>query len=392
MKYDFTTVVSRKNTGAMKWDEMETSMGDKPDVVPLSVADMEFKACPEIVEGIKAAADKGIFGYTYCPPGYMDSVVRWMDSRHGWKIEPEWVEQTWGVILALYNAIRAFTDEGDGIIIQTPVYYPFFGAISDNRRRIIENPLKMVDGRYEMDYDDLRKKAKDAKMMILCSPHNPVGRVWTKEELYEAGTICRENQLIVISDEIHFDIIMPGYEHTVFADVSPEFADYCMVCTSPSKTFNLAGLNLANIIIKNPEMMEKYKKACLESATDYNSFFGYAACAAGYTEGSGWLGQMIDTVYSNYRVLKEFMKENFPEVYVFNLEGTYLAWLDCRCFGMEPKEMERFMTDKAWLFLDQGYMFGSQGEGFARINLACPESVLKEALQRLKKAFDSLHK
>lgn len=388
MKYDFTTVVSRKNTGAMKWDEIATSTGEKPDVIPLSVADMEFKACPEIVEGIKEAADKGIFGYTYCPPGYMDAVVGWMKDMHQWDIKPEWVEQTWGVVLALYNAIRAFTNEGDGVLIQTPVYYPFFSAIRDNKRRVVENPLKVVDGKYVMDYEDLEEKAKDAKLMILCSPHNPAGRVWSKEELDKLGEICLKNHVMVISDEIHSDIIMPGYHHTVFASVNPEFADHCMVCTSPSKTFNLAGLNLANIIIKNPDLMKQYKKTCLESATDYNSFFGYAACKAGYTKGREWLKEMIETVYDNYKYLVQFMQENYPQTKVYDLEGTYLAWVDVRSFGMEAKELETFMTDKAWLFLDQGYLFGKQGEGFVRFNLACPKTVLQEALLRMKKALD----
>ena len=366
MAYDFSTVVDRMKIGSMKWAEMVTSTGDRPaaGIVPLSVADMEFVTCPEIAEGIKEAADNGPYGYTYCPPGYMDAVVDWMKTVHHWTVKPEWVEQTWGVILALYNAIRAYTQEGDGVLIQTPVYYPFFGVVKDNNRKLIESPLKIVNGRYEMDYDDLAVKLKDAKVMILCSPHNPVGRVWTKEELQKVGELCLANDVMVISDEIHFDIVMPGHEHTVFAAVDPRFANNCMVCTSPSKTFNLAGLNLANIIIPNPELMEKYKETCLLNAADYNSVFGYAACRAAYNNGRAWYQAMLDRVYENYHNFREFMAENFPEVTVYDLEGTYLAWFDCRCFGMEPKELQDFMTDKAWLWLDHGYLFGEPGNGY----------------------------
>lgn len=390
MKYDFQTVVSRKNTGAMKWEESVTSTGFRPEVVPLSVADMEFKACPEIVQGIKDAADTGVFGYTYNPPGFMDALVNWMKNRHDWEIKPEWVEQTWGVILALYNCIRSYSEEGDKVIIQTPVYYPFFDAIRDTGRELVESPLKLVDGHYEMDYEDFAEKAKDAKMVLFCSPHNPVGRVWTREELERFAEICIENDLIVVADEIHFDIIMPEYKHVAMGTVSEKLNERLVVCTSPSKTFNLAGLNLANIIIQNPEMMEKYKYTCLHSATDYNNFFGYAACTAGYAKGEAWLDQMIATVESNYKVFKEFMNKNFPKVKVFDLEGTYLCWFDCKCFGLTGKELERKLVDEAWLFLDHGYVFGETGEGFERINLACPESVLTDALERFKKVFKEL--
>lgn len=390
IKYDFQTVVSRKNTGAMKWEESVTSTGFRPDVVPLSVADMEFKTCPEIVQAIKDAADTGVFGYTYNPPGFMDALVNWMKNRHNWEIQPEWVEQTWGVILALYNSIRAFTEEGDKVLIQTPVYYPFFDAIKDTKRELVESPLKLVGDRYEMDYEDFAEKAKDAKMAILCSPHNPVGRVWTREELEKIAKICVENDLIVICDEIHFDIIMPQFKHVAMGTVSEELNKRLIVTTSPSKTFNLAGLNLANIIIQNPEMMAKYKETCLHSATDYNNFFGYVTCTAGYASGQDWLDQMVDAVYDNFNTFKDFMAQNFPKVKVFNLEGTYLCWFDCRCFGLSGKELEKKLVDEAWLFLDHGYVFGETGEGYERINLACPKSVLTDALERFKNAFKDL--
>ncbi len=369
--------------GAIKWDSISQQSVMGQVNVPLSVADMEFKACPHIITAIKKAADFGVFGYTYLPPAYTASVADWMEKRHGWSIQPEWIEQTWGVVLALYHAIRAYSQEGDEVIIQTPVYYPFFSAVKDTGRTLVESPLKIVHGRYEMDFEDLRKKAKTARLMILCSPHNPVGRVWTEEELKTLGDICLANDVLLISDEIHFDLIHGPHKHTVYATLGEAYAENSIVCTSPNKTFNLAGMPMSNIIISNPDLRKKFQEASRTAGTEFYSYFGYAACEAGYTLGEEWLEEMLGVVWHNYQVFKSFMAEHFPDVFVHDMQGTYLAWFDCSTFGLGNRQLELFLKKEAALYLNQGYVFGKTGSQFLRINLACPTSVIENALDRL---------
>ena len=382
MQYDFTSIIPRNHMGAIKWDSVEPKNVLGQVNVPLSVADMEFKTCPQIIDAIKKAADFGVFGYTYLPPTYQESVVSWMEKRHGWHIKPSWIEQTWGVVMALYHAIRAYSQEGDEIIIQTPVYYPFFSSVRDTGRTLVESPLVIRDGRYQMDFEDLRSKAKTARLMILCSPHNPAGRVWTREELTTLGDICLENDVLLISDEIHFDLVHPPHKHTVYATLGEIYADNSIVCTSPAKTFNLAGMPMSNIIISNPELKKKFQQSCRSAGIEFYSYFGYAACEAAYLHGEEWLEELLQVVRDNYRVFKDFMAEHFPEITVYDMEGTYLAWFDCRSLGLGNRQLELFLTQEASLYLNQGYVFGKTGSEFLRINLACPTSVIRDSLTR----------
>ena len=384
MKYDFETLIDRSGCGSGKWDEMRRK---KPDlskgVVPLSVADMEFKNAPEIPEGLKKYMDTHILGYTGPTEDYLRTVCGWMEKRHGWQIQPEWICGTRGVVEALMFAVKAFCQPGDGVIIFTPVYYPFYMAIENHSCQTVRCPLIYRDGAYSIDFDLLEKLAagENNKMLILCSPHNPVGRVWTEEELRRITEICRKNHVRIISDEIHFDIIMPGHKHTVIAAVAPE--DEIIVCTAPSKTFNLAAMQTSNIIIPNEEDREKFRKIAGHGGPPA---LGLEACRIAYTQCGAWADQMIEAIAGNCRMAVEFLRERLPQIRPVELQGTYLLWLDCTALGKTKEELEEMMVQKAELFLDEGYVFGEEGAGFERVNLAVPRWVLEEALERLEKA------
>ncbi len=389
MKYDFETLVNRAAKGSLKWSSMKKTDGTKPPegIVPFSVADMELKNAPEIVEAIKKAADESNpFGYTGPTDAYYDAVCGWMQRRHNWKIKKEWIELNSGVVPALSTAVITMTQPGEGVIVMSPVYYPFYKAVENNGRTLVENPLICTDNHYEIDFDDLAKKAADPNttMLILCSPHNPVGRVWTREELTRLGRICIDNNVLVLSDEIHFDFIMPGYKHTVFAAISEEFANHSIISTAPSKTFNLAGLQTSNIIIPNEELRKKYAG----NRYSFLNTFGYVACQAAYDEAEGWLEELLVHLDKNRKLFVSFMAENFPKMKIYEMQGTYLQWFDCRSLGLDAEGLEKFMHDEALFYMDEGTMFGSAGSGFERLNLACPTKVLEAALIRLKVAVD----
>ena len=384
MNYDFTTAHARYNMEAAKWDSMGIQ---EPGIVPLSVADMELLSPPEIIDELKKTAEFGMWGYTSWGERYGSAVCHWMKTRHNWEIDPSWIVQTNGVVQALQAAVRAFSDPGDEVLLLTPVYYPFYRAVRMNGRRVLESPLRLADGRYEIDFEDLEEKAKRARMLLLCSPHNPLGRVWTREELRRIGDICLKHDVLVVSDEIHFDVIMPGYVHTVFASLGPEYAQRCIVCTAPSKTFSLAALCVANILIPNEELRERFSEEIRRSGCYTYSIFGMRALETGYMQCGDWVDQMCAHVYGNYQCLKDFMAEYFPNVWVAVLEGTYLCWFDCRSFGMKGKELENYLHEEARLFLDEGYIFGPAGDGFERLNLACTRKTLTDALERFRKAF-----
>ena len=372
----------------MKWEESVTSTGFRPEVVPLSVADMEFKACPEIVQGIKDAADTGVFGYTYNPPGFMDALVNWMKNRHDWEVKPEWVEQTWGVILALYNCIRSYSEEGDKVIIQTPVYYPFFDAIRDTGRELVESPLKLVDGHYEMDYEDFAEKAKDAKMVLFCSPHNPVGRVWTREELERVAEICLKYNVTWMVDEMHCDFIFPGHTFTSCMNLDEKYRQILALYSSPGKTFNVAGLQPANIIIPNEELRKKYQWANTQAAYSQGSLMGQLAVKVCYTKGAEWVDELVQYIYENVQYMSKFVKENFPKAKMVEPEGTYLVWVDFSGYGFSNEELEHLMLEEAKLWLDSGIIFGPETAQFERFNVACPRVTLEQALTQLKDALD----
>ena len=386
--YDFISQINRAGQGASKWDNMKRRNPSVPNgIIPFSVADMEFKTAPEIIAGLQAHLNDLALVYTNPTEAYFEAVVRWMRERHGWDIQSEWISTAQGVVSAFSHAIDTFTGLEDGVIIMPPVYYPFFWAIEHNKRRIITNNLRIDHDRYVIDFDDLAAKARDPrnKVLLFCSPHNPVGRVWERAELERIGAICLENNVLIISDEIHFDLIMPGFTHTVFATLSDELAENMITCTAPSKTFNMAGMQTSNIIIKNQKLREQYQQ---DTERQLN-ILGYKACEIAYTQCSGWLDELLVVLDHNKRIAEDFIKRHIPQIKVFNLEGTYLQWWDCRGFGLNHHQLEHFMTHDALLFLDEGYIFGEAGRGYERINLACPTAVLESGLERLEAALKS---
>lgn len=390
--YDFVTVVDRKDSGSIKTDFAPEPVKGS-GFVPLTIADMEFRVCPEITEAIKVAADHGIYGYTYADNKYMNSVKNWMASRHNWTIEDDWLITTNGVVPALGIAVRAFTEPGDSVIIQPPVYPPFARSIIDNGRKIVSNPLICKDGHYEMDFEDLESKASrdDVKLILLCSPHNPVGRVWSFDELSRLADICKRHGVVVISDEIHNDLILDNNTHTVFANV-PSGLENCVVCTAVSKTFNLAGLSCSNIFIPAPELRKKFAFQASISSGGCVPFFAKAATVAAYDRAGCWLDELLHHVEDNFKFMYDFVAERLPMLSVIRAEGTYLAWVDMRSLGLSNEDLEHLMLETGFLALDEGYIFGSEGSGFERWNLALPSSLLQNALLRLEKAVLSVTK
>ncbi|HVJ48456.1 MalY/PatB family protein [Desulfitobacterium sp.] len=393
MKYDFETLINRANTGSSKWEQMKKwNPKVSENVIPFSVADMELKNPPQIIEGLKSYLDTTILGYTCLTNSYLEAVCGWMKRRHDWEIQTDWILTSPGVVYAFFAAIRALTQPGDGVILMTPVYYPFYAAIERNDRTLVKNPLINTGSTYLIDFEDLEKKAQDPqnKMLLFCSPHNPVGRVWTQEELAKVGEICLRNNVLIISDEIHFDLIMPGHQHTVFASLSEQLANIMITCTAPSKTFNLAGMQASNIIIPNKELRKTYVKEVEAEGSSSLNILGYKACEIAYTECDEWLDELIQLVYHNHLKLKTYIETNIPQIKVYDLEGTYLQWMDFRELGLDKDALEELMHQKAELFFDEGYVFGDEGKGFERMNLACPTYLLMQALERLKAAIDNL--
>ncbi len=390
MQYDFTSHVNRRGTGAFKWDEMLNESPAVPaDIVPLSVADMEFPNPPEVKRALHDLIDAGPLGYTGPTDRFYSSCIDWQVRIHGWRPEREWIVTTPGVVPALYNAVRELTDEGDGVIIQPPVYYPFRGAIESAGRAVIENPLKVVDGRYEFNFEDLEAKAAlpEAKMIILCSPHNPVGRVWSVAELRRIIDICMANDVLIVSDEIHNDLIMPGNAHTTILSVmSREEAQRVVVCTAPSKTFNLAGCQCSVIYIPSEGLRERFRAGFESLRLGSLNAFAYTATEAAYDRCEKWLSRLIDVVWTNFSTLVNWVAQEHPELDIYEMQGTYLAWIDFRAWGLEPAELKGFMREEALLWLDEGDLFGEQGAGFERFNLACPADVLERSLERLDAA------
>ena len=387
MKYDFETLVRRKEAGSHKWDMMyQKNPETAEDIVPFSVADMEFKNAPEIIEGLKQYLDTHIMGYTGATDSYYESVIDWMKERHGFTPKKEWVIETAGVVPAIYQMVQAFTEPGDAVMIMTPVYYPFAEAVLRNGRRLVETELKNTDGYYEIDFRDFEEKAasEEVKLLILCSPHNPVGRVWTKDELNQIADICLKNHVFIISDEIHFDLILPGYQHVSMATLGDNYLNNCAICTAPSKTFNLAGFQTYNIMIPNGVYRNKMTRA-----RGYFSLnvLGYQACELAYRKAGGWLDELLLVLEKNKKMVDTFFEEKFPMFRVSPLQGTYLIWIDFRAMGLKSRELEKFMQEKAQLYFDEGYIFGKAGEGFERMNIACPTVVLEDALKRLEKAL-----
>ena len=385
--YDFDTAVERRGTASVKWDLVDRLFSGH-DLLPLWVADMDFASPQPVIEALVRRAQHGVFGYTACMDGYYDAAIAWTGERHGWQVQKDWLVFCPGVVPALNMAVQAFTSPGGGVIIQQPVYYPFMRSILGNGRRVVNNPLRLSGGRYEMDFDDLARKARDpdAKLMILCSPHNPVGRVWTRPELEQLGAICCENNITVVADEIHADLVLPGHQHTAFASLSEDCLQAAITCTSPSKTFNLAGLHTAHAIIADPEKRDAFSKALVQSGLQWPNAFGTVAHEAAYRSGGPWLEQLLRYLKDNLEFLKGFIAGHLPQVQVIEPEATYLVWLDCRALGLDWQGLKNLMQQQAGVALDEGYIFGHEGRGFERINIACPRSILRECLERMAAA------
>ncbi len=389
-KYDFETVISRKNQGSYKWEQMYKEYPDLPDdIIPFSVADMELQIAPEIKEGLKKYIDETVLGYTGANDNYLEIVVNWMKKRHNFDVKKEWIVTSSGVVSALYDAIKAYTEENQGVIVFTPVYYPFYSAITSNNRKIIDCPLIENNRNYTIDFQKFEEFAKDKnnRLLILCSPHNPVGRVWTKEELEKIGEIALKNDLIIISDEIHFDILMKGQKHTVLQTISNEISEITVTCTAPTKTFNLAGIGISNIIIKNEELRKKFIKEQEKSSSHVFAALGFKACELAYTKAEKWFEQFLELINKNQQIVSEFFENKFTVLKAPLIEGTYLQWLDFRELGLKNKELKRFMNEKARIFFSEGYTFGKNGDGFERMNLAVPTHILEKGLERLYNAI-----
>lgn len=387
MPVDFDTVPNRRGTNCFKYD-FAREMGMPEDVLPLWVADMDFPTAPAVLERLHALAEHGIFGYTGVKDAYFSAVHNWYAQRFGWETQRSWLVTTPGVVFAIAIAIRAFTQKGDAILIQQPVYYPFADKVTENDRQLVVNPLILKNGRYEMDFADMERKIADnrVKMLLLCSPHNPVGRVWTKEELLRVGEICQKHGVLVVSDEIHADFTYAGHTHRVFASVKSEFADFTITCTAPSKTFNLAGLQNSNIFIPNRQLRHAYKKELSACGCGGTNCMGMAACQAAYEAGADWLEQLKQYLAGNLAYVRQFLREKLPEIALIEPEGTYLVWLDLRKLGLTEQQQRQLIVQDAKLWLDTGTLFGQGGEGFERINIACPRATIEQAMQRLERA------
>lgn len=387
MPVDFDTVPNRRGTNCFKYD-FAREMGMPEDVLPLWVADMDFPTAPAVLERLHALAEHGIFGYTGVKDAYFSAVHNWYAQRFGWETQRSWLVTTPGVVFAIAIAIRAFTQKGDAILIQQPVYYPFANKVTENDRQLVVNPLILKNGRYEMDFADMERKIADnhVKMLLLCSPHNPVGRVWTKEELLRVGEICQKHGVLVVSDEIHADFTYAGHTHRVFASVKSEFADFTITCTAPSKTFNLAGLQNSNIFIPNRQLRHAYKKELSACGCGGTNCMGMAACQAAYEAGADWLEQLKQYLAGNLAYIRQFLREKLPDIALVEPEGTYLVWLDLRKLGLTEQQQRQLIVQDAKLWLDTGTLFGQGGEGFERINIACPRATIEQAMQRLERA------
>ncbi len=393
MVYDFDTVIDRMGTSSSKWSYAKKMCG-YDDVLPMWVADMDFACAPEIVAAIKERAAHPIYGYTSRTDGYYNGMINWMAKRNGWKgVQREWILSSPGVVPGFNYSIQAYSHPGDKVIIQPPVYYPFRNAILNNGRQVVDNPLKIVDGYYQMDYEDLEKKI-DArtKMLIFCSPHNPVGRVWKRDELKLMAEICERKDIVIVSDEIHSDLILGKIKHTCTATVSPDALQRTVTLTAPNKTFNIAGLQNADAIIPNKKLRDAFFTVTQNNSVSNPNIFGMVAQEAAYAKGEPWLEECLTYLKGNLKFFEDYVKKNMPQLKVYPLEGTYLAWVDCSALGMDDKVLHTWMLEKAKLWLDDGVMFGAEGSLYMRFNIATPRAILKDGLDRLAKAAKALPK
>ena len=384
MKYNFDKQISRRGTDSYKWDSAESE-----NVLPMWVADMDFRTAPAIVDALRRRVEHGIFGYTRVPDSYYEAVTGWFARRHGWTIDREWIIYTSGVVPAISAVIKALTVPGDKVLVQTPVYNCFFSSIRNNGCEMVSSPLVFASNTFTIDYEDLERKTADpkVKVMLLCNPHNPVGRVWTPEELQHIGDICLRNEVFVVADEIHCELTYEGYDYTPFASLSERFLQNSVTCVSPSKAFNLAGLQIANIIAADEEVRRRIDRAInINEVCDVNPF-GVIATMAAYNEGGEWLDALRKYLRGNYEYLCRFFKERLPQYPVLPLEGTYLVWIDCSASGINSDAVALRLQEQQHLMVNSGTMYGPGGEGFIRLNIACPRALLADGLERMARLF-----
>lgn len=390
MQYNFDEIVDRSGTHAIKLEKLKPVFGYE-DLIPLWVADMDFKSPPAIVEALKQRVEHGVFGYTLPSEAYTDSIVNWLGRRHRWQVKGEQINFVPGVVKGFAFAIDEFTEKGDKIIIQPPVYHPFRIVTGSLGREVVNNPLILENGQYRMDFEGLRRivSDNDCKMLILCNPHNPGGRAWSPEELGELADICYEHNILVVSDEIHADMALQGYQHTVFASVSGKAEEISITLMAPSKTFNIAGIVSSFAVIPNKKIRERYLAYLEPRELQQGTIFAFTATRAAYDECGEWLDQMLDYVQGNVDFVNNYLKENIPEIKAILPEASFLVWLDCRALNLSQRELVKLFVEKAHLALNDGTMFGPGGEGFMRLNVGCPRSIIEKGLNNLKKAVYS---
>lgn len=387
MNYNFETVIDRSNNFSAKWSEMDKKYGSN-DLLPMWVADMDFKAAPCIIDAMRERLEQGIYGYTTRVDSYNESIVNWAARRYDWNIKSDWLIFSPGVIPSISLIIQEMTEKNDKIMIQEPVYSPFNSVVKDNGRELVISPLKKLeDGNYVMDYEDIESKIKDVKMFILCNPHNPVGRVWTKEELQKLGDICLKHNVKVISDEIHSDMIFKGHKHIPFASISEEFAENSITCMAPTKTFNIAGLQMSQVILPNKEDYKVLDSAFARLDIRRNNAFSLVATQAAYNNGEEWLDELLEYIEGNMDFAVKYIEENIPSLKVKKPEGTYLLWVDFSETGLNDEEVTKALVEKGKVALNSGVSFGIGGNGYQRINLACPRAMVEDGLARIKKAI-----
>ena len=390
MNYNFDERIDRRHTDCLKYEMMRTATG-RDDLLPLWVADMDFRTPPFVTAAVERRLRQGILGYPYCPEAYAASVCHWLGRRHGLRVEPEAVHYVPGVVPGLAYAVAAFTEKTDGVLIQPPVYHPFHQVVRASGRRLVESPLRLTSaGRYDMDFDDLARKLPQCRLMLLCNPHNPGGFTWPAEVLRRLADMCRACGVTVVSDEIHADLTLPGYVHTPFASVSPEARDISITFGAPSKAFNMPGLASSYAIAVDPGIRRRFQTFLEAGEFGEGHMLAYVGCAAAYREGEEWLGQLLAYIQGNIDFTEQFLKERIPAIGMIRPQASYLIFLDCRRLGLPQPELVNLFVDKAHLALNDGTMFGRGGEGFMRLNVGCPRSVLRRALEQLEEAVSHL--
>jgi cystathionine beta-lyase len=387
MQYNFDEIIDRRDTQAIKYDYRVKYFGNE-DLIPMWIADMDFRTPGFIMEAIRKRTRHEVLGYSHRPPSWYEAIINWYGRRQGWEIKDEWLLFSPGVVAALSMAVRAYSSEGEKVIIQPPVYHPFFSVIKENNRVPLYNPLLEENGRYRMDLEGLKKQlGPKVKLILLCHPHNPTGRVWIREELQELSRICLENNILIVSDEIHSDLVFRPHQHIPMPTLSDEVSDITVACVAPSKTFNLAGLASSVVVIKNKDLRDKFSRELSSGHFYMGNVFGNIAMETAYREGDDWLGQLMEYLRGNRDYLVQMVETELPRVRISPIEATYLAWLDMRDLGMKRIELRKFMAEKVRIGCNDGPSFGPQGEGFQRLNFACPRSILEQALTRLKQAL-----